>query len=40
MSDVILKTENLRVEYRTREVGQEVKRALKGLNLEDRKSVV
>jgi ABC-2 type transport system ATP-binding protein len=33
MSDVILKTENLRVEYRTREVGQEVKRALKGLNL-------
>ena len=33
MSEAILKTENLRVEYRTREVGQEVKRALKGLNL-------
>ncbi len=36
MSDAILKTENLRVEYRTRELGQEVKRALKGLNLEVR----
>src|SRR5437867_3127331 len=33
MSDAILKTENLRVEYRAREVGQEVKPALKGLNL-------
>src|SRR5437867_3842538 len=33
MSDAILKTENLRVEYRTRELGQEAKQALKGLNL-------
>jgi len=33
MSAVILKTENLRVEFRTRDLGQEVKLALKGLNL-------
>lgn len=33
MSEAILKTEDLRVEYRSRELGQEVKRALKGLNL-------
>ena len=30
MSEVILKTEDLRVEYRSRELGHEVKRALKG----------
>jgi ABC-2 type transport system ATP-binding protein len=40
MSDAILKTENLRVEYKTREVGQEVKRALKGLNLDVRSGEV
>ena len=33
MSDVILKTDDLRVEFRSKELGQEVKRALKGLNL-------
>jgi ABC-2 type transport system ATP-binding protein len=33
MTDVILKTENLRVEYRTRELGQETKQALNGLSL-------
>jgi ABC-2 type transport system ATP-binding protein len=33
MSAVILKTENLRVEFRTRDVGQQVKVALQGLNL-------
>src|ERR1044072_8158739 len=33
MSDVILKIENLRVEYRGKELGQEVKLAVKGLNL-------
>ncbi len=33
MSDAILRTEDLRVEYRSRELGSEVKRALKGLNL-------
>ena len=33
MSEAILKTENLRVEYRTRELRQESKLALKGLNL-------
>ena len=33
MSDVILKTEDLRVEFRSKELGQEVKRALHGLNL-------
>ena len=33
MSDAILKTENLRVEYRTGEPGREKKQALKGLNL-------
>jgi len=36
MSDAILKTENLCVEFRTREVGHEVKQAVKGLNLEVR----
>jgi ABC-2 type transport system ATP-binding protein len=36
MSDAILKTEKLQVEYRSREVGQEAKRALKGLNLQVR----
>ena len=33
MSEAILKTENLRVEYRTRELRQETKLALKSLNL-------
>src|SRR3989454_516434 len=33
MSDVILKTEDLRVEFRSKELGQEAKRALNGLNL-------
>lgn len=33
MSDTILRTEGLRVEYRGRELGHEVKHALKGLNL-------
>src|SRR5688572_27039442 len=33
MSDAILRTENLRVEYPTRELGQERKLALKALNL-------
>ncbi len=33
MRDVILKTEDLRVEFRSKELGQEVKRALNGLNL-------
>src|SRR6266496_5247816 len=33
MSNAILKTENLRVDFRSRELGQEVKQALKGLNL-------
>ena len=33
MSDVILKTEELRVEFRSKELGQDVKQALKGLNL-------
>jgi ABC-2 type transport system ATP-binding protein len=33
MSDVILKTENLRVEYRMRELGYETKKALNGLSL-------
>jgi ABC-2 type transport system ATP-binding protein len=33
MSEAILKTENLRVEYRTRELRQEAKLALKGLNI-------
>jgi ABC-2 type transport system ATP-binding protein len=33
MSEIILKTENLRVEYRTREFGQTTKLALKNLNL-------
>jgi ABC-2 type transport system ATP-binding protein len=33
MSDVILKTEGLRVEYCTREIGQDSKWALRGLNL-------
>ena len=34
MSAVILKTDNLRVEFRSRDLGQEVKVALKGLNLD------
>lgn len=33
MSDAILRTEGLKVEYRSRELGHEVKHALKGLNL-------
>ncbi len=33
MSDVILKTEELRVEFRSKELGQEVKQAVQGLNL-------
>ncbi len=33
MSNAILKTQNLRVEFRSRELGQEVKQALKGLDL-------
>jgi ABC-2 type transport system ATP-binding protein len=33
MSDAILRTEGLRVEYRSRELGHEVKHALNGLNL-------
>ena len=33
MNDAILKTENLRVEFRSRELGQERQLALKGLNL-------
>src|SRR6266498_4160099 len=33
MSNAILKTENLRVDFQNRELGQEVKQALKGLNL-------
>ena len=33
MNNAILKTENLRVEFRSRELGQEKKLALKGLNL-------
>ena len=33
MSEAILKTHDLRVEYRSRELGHEVKSALKGLNL-------
>ena len=33
MSEIILKTENLRVEYKTRELGQKAKVALKALNL-------
>jgi len=40
MSEAILKTDNLRVEYRSREVGQELKCALKGLNLEVRRGEV
>ncbi len=34
MSDAILRTKELQVEYRSRELGQPVKHALKGLNLE------
>ncbi|MEY2409144.1 MAG: type transport system ATP-binding protein [Verrucomicrobiota bacterium] len=33
MSDVILKTEDLRVAFRSKEIGQDVKQALNGLNL-------
>lgn len=33
MSDVILRTEGLRVEFRSRDLGQDVKCALRGLNL-------
>ena len=40
MSEAILKTKDLRVEYRSRELGQEMKRALKGLNLEVRRGEV
>ncbi len=40
MSEVILQTESLRVEYRTREKGQPVKRALVGLNLSVRQGEV
>src|SRR5689334_24141383 len=40
MSDVILQTESLRVDFRTRERGQPVKRALVGLNLSVRQGEV
>ncbi len=40
MSDVILKTENLRVEFRGRELGPQVKVALQGLNLAVRQGEV
>jgi ABC-2 type transport system ATP-binding protein len=40
MTEAILKTKDLRVEYRSRELGQEMKRALKGLNLEVRRGEV
>jgi len=40
MSDVILQTEGLRVDYRTRELGQPVKHALVGLNLAVRRGEV
>jgi ABC-2 type transport system ATP-binding protein len=40
MSDEILKTANLRVEFRTRELGQEKKTALKGLSLSVRSGEV
>src|SRR5213083_1480918 len=32
--EAILKIEDLRVEYRSREMGQQIKRAVRGLNLE------
>jgi ABC-2 type transport system ATP-binding protein len=40
MSDVVLQIENLVVEFRTREVAQGVKRAVKGLNLTVRQGEV
>src|SRR6267378_2686204 len=40
MSEAILRTENLRVDYPTREPGQKVKQALKGLNLTVRQGEV
>jgi ABC-2 type transport system ATP-binding protein len=40
MSVVVLKTENLRVEFRTRDLGQNVKVALHGLNLSVRQGEV
>ena len=40
MSDVILKIENLRVEYRTRELGQPVKIAVQNLHLSVRRGEV
>ncbi len=40
MSDIVLQTEGLRVEYRTRELGQPGKRALAGLNLSVRQGEV
>lgn len=40
MSEIILKTERLRVEYRTRDLGQSVKVALKDLNLSVRQGEV
>ena len=40
MSDVIFQTESLRVEYRTRELGQPIKCALAGLNLSVRQGEV
>ena len=33
MSDAILKIDNLRVEFRSKELGQEIKHAVRGLNL-------
>ena len=40
MSDTILKIENLRVEFRSKELGQEIKHAVKGLNLTVRQGEV
>src|SRR5262249_54051484 len=40
MSDIVLRVEDLRVEYRTRELGHPVKVALKGLNLAVRQGEV
>jgi ABC-2 type transport system ATP-binding protein len=40
MSEIVLQTEGLRVEYRSRELGEQVKRALVGLNLAVRRGEV
>lgn len=40
MSDTILKIENLRVEFRSKELGQDIKHAVKGLNLTVRQGEV